>query len=163
MGGSWTNRTGTGRAGMDSEIRNPEEDVELRWYSFGFPNQVAASRHPHRLASRLSTFRLTLCSLSPILESRFHSRNASLAALFPPAFLSSPMPLPKDSTLQGPPSYHGVGDGPSSSQRSRKFRSPVVYSNPLVDLCAYYLFQTLCILTISFITVTTGTRCSWNA
>lgn len=135
-------RDGTGRGGDGYGNEEPElteEDVDLRWIHLDF--RIKSEAHVTSQA-RIAAF---LPSALPYValarfSSRFHSPNVNLFALLSPHFLFSPMPLPKDSSPHGPALYHDVGYGHrrSTSQKSRKFRSPVVYSNPLVDLCVYY-------------------------
>lgn len=93
---------------------------------------LAPSRH---LSSRLSLFRLALCSISP----SFHSQCHSLHPPFP-SFHRPQMPLPEKNTPDSMTLYHDIGYGPlrPGSQNSRKFRVPVVYSKSLSDLYANY-------------------------
>jgi hypothetical protein len=83
--------------------------------------------------------RLAFCSISPILVafSLALAQCHSLHRPFPSLYLP-PMLLPEKNTPTGMALYHDVGYGlpRAGSQNFRKFRMPVVYSNPLADLCA---------------------------
>ena len=59
--------------------------------------------------------------------------------------------------------YHDMSYGlrKAQSQRRRAFRLPIVYSNSLADLCVPSLGLALPDLT--FLTVTIGITCLWNA
>jgi hypothetical protein len=96
-------------------------------YSFGLPNQARQCSHHSR------HLRLALSSISPI-SLRFHSlsRNVIQFILLSPLFLV-PMPLHKKTPDSGTTLYHDVGHGLRKAQQTRKFRVPVVYSNPLRD------------------------------
>jgi hypothetical protein len=73
----------------------------------------------------------------------FKSHNVNHSALLSPVFILPTMPLPMNSAPYGVALYHDVGHGlrRAESQKSRNFRMPVVYSNPLADLCVNYSSQ----------------------
>ena len=101
--------------------------MKNKMYSFGLPNQARQCSH-HHVTSALPYPALARFSL------RFHSlsRNVIQFILLSPLFLV-PMPLQKKTPDSGIALYRDVGHGLRKAQQTRKFRVPVVYSNPLRD------------------------------